>query len=145
MSDETPVPPAPGGGEPPTPADAAQKKQTVRISLPPRSAAGGSVTQKIKLPTPGAAPAARPAAAAPAPAAAAPAPAPAAAPAGSSMAKAPAAAPGKTAAAPAPAARPAPRPRAASPVGGLEVGLAFAVVAVAIGTVIVQFILPFAP
>jgi hypothetical protein len=119
----TPVPPAP---EPPKPADAAAKKQTVRISLPPKPAGGPS----IKIPAAAAAPAAAPVATTTAvPAAAAP------------------AAPPKPAVAAAPAtpARPAPAPaRPAAPaVSGVDVGLAFATVALAIGTIVsLLFLVP---
>ncbi len=129
MSENTPVPPTP----PPQPgADAVQKKQTVRISLPPKPAGGPS----IRIPT--AAPAAP---AASAPAAAPSAPAAPAAPATVAKAAAPAAPAAKpTAPAPAPAARPAPRPASGgSKVSGLDVGLAFASALLGIAAVAVQY------
>ncbi len=129
MSENTPVPPTP----PPQPgADAVQKKQTVRISLPPKPAGGPS----IRIPT--AAPAAP---AASAPAAAPSAPAAPAAPAAIAKAATPAAPAAKPAApAPAPAARPAPRPASGgSKVSGLDVGLAFASALLGIAAVAVQY------
>ncbi|MBL9175851.1 MAG: hypothetical protein JNL10_20070 [Verrucomicrobiales bacterium] len=130
----TPGAPAPAP-EPPKAADAAQKKQTVRISLPPKPAAGPS----IKIPAPAAAPAAAQAAAAPAaaPAATTP-PAPAAAPAAAKpAAPAPAV---KPAAAPAPVA--AARPAAVT-VSPLEIGLAFATVVVGICIIVrLLFLVP---
>ena len=129
MSENTPVPPTP----PPQPgADAVQKKQTVRISLPPKPAGGPS----IRIPT--AAPAAP---AASAPAAAPSAPAAPAAPATVAKAAAPAAPAAKpTAPMPAPAARPAPRPASGgSKVSGLDVGLAFASALLGIAAVAVQY------
>lgn len=132
MADPTnPAAPAPAPApapEPPKASDAAQKKQTVRISLPPKPAAGPS----IKIPAPGA-----PAAPAVAPVAQA-----AAAPAAPAAARPPAA--------PAPAAKPvaaapvAPaRPTVVTGVGPLEIGLAFATVAVGVGIIVrLLFLVP---
>lgn len=135
MSENTPPVNPPAAAEPPKTAEASgQKKQTVRISLPPKPAGGPSIRV--------------PAAAAPSPAqVAAPAtpavPAPAAAP----MAAAPAASPAaKAAAAPAGAAAkpaagaPAARPAAKSAsLSGLDLGLAFATMVLGIAAVAVQF------
>ena len=127
MSEPTsPTPPSPEtAAEAPKPADSAQKKQTVRISLPPKPAGGPS----IKIPAPAAAPVGSAQTAAPAIAAPAAAPALKAAP-------APAAAPAPNR----PAAPTAPRPAAVSM---LDVGLAFATVLVVIaGIVVVLMIVP---
>lgn len=137
MSETTPPVNPPAAAEPQNPAEAsAQKKQTVRISLPPKPAGGPS----IRVPSAAAAPA-------PVSAAAPAAPAPAASVAAASMsshatkAAAPAA-PVAAAAAPvakpaAPANRPAAKPASIS---GLDMGLAFAAMALGIAAVAAQFV-----
>lgn len=126
MSESTPVPPAPapGGGEAPKAADA-QKKQTVRISLPPKPSAGPA----IKIPAAGA-PAAKQTMAIPAPPPATPGSAPAAAAAPAAPKAAPAAPP------PAPAKPAAPARPAAPAVSGIDLGLAIAAVVVGIAAVV---------
>ena len=110
MSETTPPVNPPAAAEPPKPAEAsAQKKQTVRISLPPKPAGGPSIRV---------------------PAAAAPAPAPVAAPAAPAV-PAPAASVAASHA-PAPAAKPA-------SISGLDMGLAFAAMVLGIAAVAVQF------
>ena len=137
MSETTPPVNPPAAAEPQIPAEAsAQKKQTVRISLPPKPAGGPS----IRVPSAAAAPAPVSAAPAAAPAAPAPAASVAAASMSSHAAKAPAAAP--VAAAPvakpaAPASRPAAKPASIS---GLDMGLAFAAMALGIAAVAAQFV-----
>jgi hypothetical protein len=127
MAENTPVPPAPGGvpSKAPEAAKVQPKKETVRITLPPKP----SASPTIKIPAPPT-PAARPAAPAAAPAAAAAAtPAPAPAP----------AAPRPTAAAAAPAPRPAvaPRPVAVVPaISGVDKGLAIAAAVLALGALV---------
>lgn len=143
MSETTPSPDVPGATpETAKPADAAQKKQTVRISLPPKPAGGPS----IRLPAAGAAPApvaaatAAPAAPA-APAAARPAPPapPTSAPAmGMSGGAAKPAAPAAAAAA-APAAKAVAAPARAS-VSGLDIGLALATVLCSLATAAILFL-----
>jgi translation initiation factor IF-2 len=157
MSENNPT--TPGGSVPPKPPEAAKvqpKKETVRISLPPKPTSSPT----IKLPTMPAGGPAAPAApgAAPAPAAAAPAggapPAPrpptAGAPGLSVAGAAPAAAPAAPAGRPAtntgaPAGRPpgaptpAPRPAAsggARKISGLDMGLGIAAAVVGVGAVV---------
>lgn len=124
-----PVPPSPAP-EPPKAAEASQKKQTVRISLPPKPAGGPS----IRVPAATAAPA--PAAAAAAPAAAAPAAAPAA-PAAAAPAKP--AVPAAPAAPKAAAAKPAASAARPASIGGLDVGLALAAAVLGLAAVAAQF------
>jgi len=136
MSDTNPPPGAPGANpEPPKPADAAQKKQTVRISLPPKPAGGPS----IRLPAAGATPA--PAAAPTAPRPAAPAPSSAPVMGISGQAKTPPPSTVSTVSTPAP--KPAPV-RSVAPVrasvSGLDVGLAFATVLCSLATAAVLFL-----
>ncbi len=150
MSENTPPPGAPGATpEPPKPADAAQKKQTVRISLPPKPAGGPSIRMPSTVPAPVPAAATPAASAAPmAPSSAAPsAPRPltpgAAAPMGMSSAAHKPAMPAAAHAAPVgKAAPPAPRPaaRANAGVSGLDVGLAFATVLCSLATVAALFL-----
>jgi hypothetical protein len=130
MSEPTsPTPPSPEtAAEAPKPADSAQKKQTVRISLPPKPAGGPS----IKIPAPVAAPTASAQTAMSVAAPVAAAPSVAAAPAAKS-APAPAAAPAPSR----PTAPPAARPAAVSM---LDVGLAFATVLVGIAIAVMIFI-----
>ena len=149
----TPLPP---GGVPPRPGDAAKiqpKKETVRISLPPKP----SATATIKLPSIPGGPA--PSVAAPAPAAPAlskpltPAPAAAPAPPRPPTSGAPSAPtaprpPTSTGSpAPRPPGAPAPRPPAHAPVpaakrvSGLDVGLAIAAAVIGIGAVVSVFLL----
>src|SRR5262245_17066555 len=148
-----PTPPPPSG-VPPRPGDAAKvqpKKETVRISLPPKP----SATATIKLPSipGGPAPAAPVPGAGPAPATPAPSkpltPAPAAAPApprpptsgapSATVARPPTSTGGPV---PRPPGAPAPRPPAHAPVpaakrlSGLDVGLAIAAAVVGIGAVV---------
>jgi hypothetical protein len=136
MSETTPPVNPPAAAEPPKPAEAsAQKKQTVRISLPPKPAGGPS----IRVPA-AAAPTPAPVAAPAAPAVPAPAASVAAAPVAShapAPAAKPAAAPAAPAAKPAaPASRPAAKPASIS---GLDMGLAFAAMVLGIAAVAVQF------
>jgi hypothetical protein len=149
MADNNPTPPPPApGGLPPKPGEAAKvqpKKETVRISLPPKP----SATATIKLPSipAGGAPAAGPAAVVTATASAPLTPAPSVAP--------PPPRPPTSSATPAPAAprpptstgAPAPRPpvpgasRPPAPavvvkkISGLDVGLAVAAAVIALGAV----------
>ncbi|MCP5515785.1 MAG: hypothetical protein H7A45_00840 [Verrucomicrobiales bacterium] len=136
MADETPNTPA--GATPPKPAESGKvqpKKETVRISLPPKPTAAPT----IKIPRPAAPSPNVAAAAAPA---AAPAQAPAAAPAAASPA-----APARAAAAPGPVSRPAPAPRvapaaaAAASLSPLDIGLAVAAAVLAIAAVVRVFLL----
>ena len=135
MSETTPPVNPPAAAEPPKPAEAsAQKKQTVRISLPPKPAGGPS----IRVPA-AAAPSPAPVSAPVAPAVPTPPAAPtAAAPSAPAAAKA---APAAPAAAPvAKPAAPAVRPAAqAASIGGVDVGLAFAAMVLGIAAVAVQF------
>jgi len=150
MADNNPTPPPPG--VPPKPAESAKvqpKKETVRISLPPKPSAPGGAPLKpsatIKLPSlPGGAP--QPATAAPASAGHAPAPAapapppsrPSAVPA--TVAPPPSSAP-RAAVAGAPAPRPAPaapRPIAAAPaksISALDTALAIAAAVVGLAAI----------
>ena len=155
MSENNPI--TPGGSVPPKPPEAAKvqpKKETVRISLPPKPTSSPT----IKLPTMPAGGPAAPAAPGAAPAAAAPAggapPAPrpptAGAPGLSVAGAAPAAAPAAPAGRPAtntgaPAGRPpgaptpAPRPAAsggARKISGLDMGLGIAAAVVGVGAVV---------
>ena len=127
MSETTPPVNPPAAAEPQNPAEAsAQKKQTVRISLPPKPAGGPSIRVPVaaaSAPAPVSAPASP---AVPAPAATVAA-APAAKPA------APAAPAAKPAA---PVSRPAAKPASIS---GLDMGLAFAAMILGIAAVAVQF------
>ena len=140
MSETTPPVNPPAAAEPQNPAEAsAQKKQTVRISLPPKPAGGPS----IRVPSAAATPAPVSAAPVAAPAAPAPAASVAAASMSSHATKAAApAAPVAAAAAPvakpaAPANRPAAKPASIS---GLDMGLAFAAMALGIAAVAAQFV-----
>jgi len=150
MADNNPI--TPGGAVPPKPGDAAKvqpKKETVRISLPPKP----SSSPTIKLPTvPAGGPAAAPAApasaatATPAPAASAPAaPRPPTASGGATLSTAASASrpptstgapvtrpPGATTGAPA-AQRPL--PSAVRRVSGLDVGLGIAAAVIGLGAV----------
>jgi hypothetical protein len=135
MSETTPPVNPPAAAEPQNPAEAsAQKKQTVRISLPPKPAGGPSIRVPVaaaSAPAPVSAPAS--------PAVPAPAAAVAAAPAASHSA-APAAKPAAPAAPAAKPAAPVSRP-AAKPasISGLDMGLAFAAMVLGIAAVAVQF------
>src|SRR5262245_47835930 len=117
MADPTP-PPSPGG-EPPKPADTTAKKQTVRISLPPKPTGGPA----IKIPSPSA-PVGSAQTAVPTP------PTPTAVPA------APAGPPPPKPGAGAPPPRPvAPIRAAGSRISGLDVGLAIGAVAAGLWSV----------
>ncbi|MFM1943397.1 MAG: hypothetical protein RI897_2379 [Verrucomicrobiota bacterium] len=125
---------SPEGAVPPKPAEAAKvqpKKETVRITLPPKPTAAPTI--KIPAPAIAAATAKAPAAPAAAPAAAAPA------------AAAPAAAPAARAgAAPAPRPAMAPRPAVAA-VSGLDKGLAIAAVVLSVAVVVRLVLITMAP
>jgi hypothetical protein len=127
MSETTPPVNPPAAAEPQNPAEAsAQKKQTVRISLPPKPAGGPSIRVPVA-----AAPAPAPVSAPASPAVPAPAATVAAAPAAKPAA--PAAPAVKPAA---PVSRPAAKPASIS---GLDMGLAFAAMVLGIAAVAVQF------
>ena len=127
MSETTPPVNPPAAAEPQNPAEAsAQKKQTVRISLPPKPAGGPSIRVPVA-----AAPAPAPVSSPASPAVPAPAATVAAAPAAKPAAPAaPAAKPA------APVSRPAAKPASIS---GLDMGLAFAAMVLGIAAVAVQF------
>jgi hypothetical protein len=147
--------PNPTPGVPPVPPKKAEtgkvqpKKETVRISLPPKPTSAPTIRLPT-LPAAGPSPAAAPAApVAPALTGATPGrmpslPAPTAAP-GTARAAAPTTPPGArpaAPAAPAPAARPAPAPApAAKGVSGLDIGLAIAAAVVGLGAVVSVFLL----
>jgi hypothetical protein len=132
MSENTPPVPPSATPEPPKAAEASQKKQTVRISLPPKPTGGPS----IRVPS-----AAAPAAPAAAPAASAPAPSASSAPAAPVAAAAPAkpAAPAVSAAPKSPAAPAKPAAVRPAAIAGLDIGLAFATALLGLAAVGVQF------
>ncbi|MGA1238823.1 MAG: hypothetical protein ACO34E_18385 [Limisphaerales bacterium] len=122
---------SPEGAVPPKPPEAAKvqpKKETVRITLPPKPTAAPTI--KIPAPAIAAATAKAPAAPAAAPAAAAPA----------------AAAPAARAGGAAPAPRPAMAPRpAVAAVSGLDKGLAIAAVVLSVAVVVRLVLITMAP
>jgi hypothetical protein len=150
MSDNTPTPPP--GAIPPKPAEAAKvqpKKETVRITLPPKPTA--SPTVRLPSVAPATAPTVPFTAAQPAPAPAAPAaPAPAAA-AAPAPATAPATAPAMqrtapTSTAPKPASAPRPTPATSTAAAGigfskLDFGLAVAAGVIALAAAVVYLLM----